>query len=56
MRSACQGAKEAGEITVGTPGRKRGDSNEFVDLGIGYKLYFQSKHKDGVTLEIEYWS
>lgn len=34
MRSACQGAKEAGGITVGTPGRNRGDANEFVDVEV----------------------
>ncbi|RJO59472.1 hypothetical protein C4546_02135 [Candidatus Parcubacteria bacterium] len=34
MQAACQGAKEGGGITVGTPGRNRKGSNEFVDVEI----------------------
>lgn len=34
MEAACRGAKKAGGLTVGTPGRGRGTSNRFVDIEI----------------------
>jgi len=34
MESASQGAKTAGGITVGTPGRERFSSNDFIDVEI----------------------
>lgn len=34
MEAASRGAKQAGGTTIGTPGRMRGTSNEFVDIEI----------------------
>ncbi|MFQ5647695.1 MAG: TIGR00725 family protein [Candidatus Aenigmatarchaeota archaeon] len=45
MEAACRGAKSAGGLTIGTPGRERGMSNRYVDIefltpiGIGDFLF-----------------